>query len=89
MRKAVSQARDDSFQPAQLRQAGLEDLDLAQTGELVINMLNDKGLEVSKLRLFSGLWQKPVLTVPGYIHSMSEKLYLNKKINMLGFVQYL
>jgi hypothetical protein len=38
--------------PAGLRQSGLECLDLIQLGELVIKLLNDKNLEVSKVRPF-------------------------------------
>lgn len=47
-----SKNRDDASLPAGLRQPGLEDLDLIQLGELVIKLLNNKNLEVSKVRPF-------------------------------------
>jgi hypothetical protein len=42
-----SQSRDDSSSPADLSQLGLSEL-----GELAIKLLNDKNLEVSKVRPF-------------------------------------
>ena len=38
--------------PGGLTQSGLDRLDLTQLGELVIKLLNDKNLEVSKVRPF-------------------------------------
>ena len=47
-----NQSRNGSSLPGGLSQSGLDRLDLTQLGELVIKLLNDKNLEVSKVRPF-------------------------------------
>ena len=47
-----SQIRDTLSPPEDLMQAHLDQLDLTQLGELTIKLLNDKNLEVSKVRPF-------------------------------------
>ncbi len=46
-----SQSRDDTFSPAELSQTGKQP-GLTQVAELAIKLLNDKNLEVSKVRPF-------------------------------------
>ena len=57
-----SQSRDQLSSPAALAK-----LDLTQLGDLASQLLNDKNLEVSKVRPFSGRWWKPMSTALTFI----------------------
>ncbi len=77
-----SQIRDALSAPAALTEPRLDQLDLTQLGELAIKLLNDKNLEVSKVRpFFWSLVEAYVDRFQLYPFDVSKLLFSHLELN--------